>query len=87
MRPLVAPVLALGLGVAGAGPMDCGPIVPAVLAGNAVIVKHSPRSPLCGEHFARAFERAGAPAHLVQALHCDHPTAERLAHAAPRTLR
>jgi acyl-CoA reductase-like NAD-dependent aldehyde dehydrogenase len=54
-------------------------IVPAVLAGNAVIVKHSPRSPLCGEHFARAFERAGAPAHLVQALHCDHPTAERLA--------
>ncbi len=54
-------------------------VVPAVLAGNSVIVKHSPRSPLCGEHFARAFEKAGAPAHLVQALHCDHPTAERLA--------
>jgi acyl-CoA reductase-like NAD-dependent aldehyde dehydrogenase len=53
-------------------------VVPAVLAGNAVIVKHSPRSPLCGEHFARAFEDAGAPAHLVQALHCDHPTSERL---------
>ena len=53
-------------------------VVPAVLAGNAVVVKHSPRSPLCGEHFARAFAEAGAPAHLVQALHCDHPTSERM---------
>jgi acyl-CoA reductase-like NAD-dependent aldehyde dehydrogenase len=53
-------------------------VVPAMLAGNAVIVKHSPRSPLCGEHFARAFADAGAPAHLVQALHCDHATSERM---------
>jgi len=53
-------------------------VIPAVLAGNAVIVKHSPRSPLCGEHFARAFEAAGAPPSLVQALHCDHPTSERI---------
>ncbi|MBM7115936.1 aldehyde dehydrogenase family protein [Archangium primigenium] len=53
-------------------------VVPAVLAGNAVVVKHSPRSPLCGEHFARAFSEAGAPANLVQAMHCDHPTSERM---------
>ena len=53
-------------------------VVPAVLAGNAVIVKHSPRTPLCGEHFARAFRGAGAPTDLVQALHCDHPTSERM---------
>jgi acyl-CoA reductase-like NAD-dependent aldehyde dehydrogenase len=53
-------------------------VIPAVLAGNAVVVKHSPRSPLCGEHFARAFEQAGAPRDLVQALHCDHPTSERV---------
>lgn len=53
-------------------------VVPAVLAGNAVVVKHSPRSPLCGEHFARAFAEAGAPQHLVQAMHCDHPTSERM---------
>ncbi|HEY2512096.1 MAG TPA: aldehyde dehydrogenase family protein [Polyangiaceae bacterium] len=52
-------------------------ILPAVLAGNAVVVKHSPRSPLCGEHFARAFAEAGGPKDLVQALHCDHPTSER----------
>jgi acyl-CoA reductase-like NAD-dependent aldehyde dehydrogenase len=53
-------------------------VVPAVLAGNAVIVKHSPRTPLCGEHFARAFADAGAPPHLVQALNCDHPTSEKI---------
>ena len=53
-------------------------VIPAILAGNAVIVKHSPRSPLCGEHFARAFERAGAPGGLLQALHCDHPMSEKL---------
>ncbi len=53
-------------------------VVPAVLAGNAVVVKHSPRSPLCGEHFADAFARAGAPPRLVQALHCDHATSERM---------
>lgn len=53
-------------------------IVPAVVAGNAVVVKHSPRSPLCGEHFARAFAEAGAPEHLVQAIQCDHATSERM---------
>jgi acyl-CoA reductase-like NAD-dependent aldehyde dehydrogenase len=53
-------------------------VVPAVLSGNAVIVKHSPRTPLCGEHFARAFADAGAPAGLVQALHCDHAMSGRL---------
>ena len=53
-------------------------VIPAVLAGNVVVLKHSPRSPLCGEHFARAFAEAGAPKDVVQALHCDHPTSERI---------
>jgi acyl-CoA reductase-like NAD-dependent aldehyde dehydrogenase len=53
-------------------------LFPAVLAGNAFIVKHSPRSPLCGEHFARAFREAGADESIVQALNCDHPTSERI---------
>jgi acyl-CoA reductase-like NAD-dependent aldehyde dehydrogenase len=52
-------------------------VIPAVLAGNAVVLKHSPRSPLCGEHFAKAFLEAGAPSGLVAALHCDHPSSER----------
>jgi acyl-CoA reductase-like NAD-dependent aldehyde dehydrogenase len=53
-------------------------VVPAVLAGNAVIIKHSPRTPLCGDHFARAFADASAPARLVQALFCDHSTSEQI---------
>jgi acyl-CoA reductase-like NAD-dependent aldehyde dehydrogenase len=53
-------------------------VAPAILAGNAVVVKHSPRSPLCGMHFARAFAEAGAPEGLVQSLDCDHPTTERI---------
>ncbi len=52
-------------------------IVPAVLAGNAVVVKHSPRTPLCGEHFARAFAAAGAP-EAVQAFFADYATTERI---------
>ena len=58
-------------------------VIPAVLAGNAVIVKHSPRSPLCGKHFADAFAEAGAPNGLVLPLDCDHPTAEKMV-ADPR---
>ncbi|MEZ4302427.1 MAG: aldehyde dehydrogenase family protein, partial [Polyangiaceae bacterium] len=54
-------------------------VIPALLAGNAVVLKHSPRSPLCGEHFAEAFARAGAPKGLIQALHADYPTTERIA--------
>jgi acyl-CoA reductase-like NAD-dependent aldehyde dehydrogenase len=53
-------------------------VIPAVLTGNAVIVKHSPRTPLCGAHFARAFADAGAPSQLVQSLSCDHTTSERI---------
>jgi acyl-CoA reductase-like NAD-dependent aldehyde dehydrogenase len=58
-------------------------VVPAVLAGNAVIVKHSPRSPLCGPMFADAFRAAGADPRLVQALDCTHDMTER-AVADPR---
>jgi acyl-CoA reductase-like NAD-dependent aldehyde dehydrogenase len=53
-------------------------ILPAVLAGNAVVVKHSPRTPLCGEHFARAFAEAGAPAGTVAAVFFDYERTERL---------
>jgi len=52
-------------------------VVPAVLAGNAVVLKHSPRTPLCGDHFARAFAEAGAP-HAVQSLFVDYATTERM---------
>lgn len=58
-------------------------VVPALLSGNAVVIKHSPRSPLIGEHFAAAFATSGAPTGSVQALHADYPTTERVV-ADPR---
>ncbi|WP_420794572.1 aldehyde dehydrogenase family protein [Thalassomonas actiniarum] len=36
-------------------------IVPAIPAGNSVILKHSAQTPLCAEHFYRAFTQAGLP--------------------------
>jgi acyl-CoA reductase-like NAD-dependent aldehyde dehydrogenase len=54
-------------------------VVPAVLAGNAVLVKHATRTALCGEAFARAFAEAGAPEGLVQAVHADHDVCARIA--------
>ena len=47
-------------------------IVPAILAGNSVIIKHSNRTPLCAEHFADAFAKTSAPRGLVTALQADH---------------
>lgn len=47
-------------------------IVPAVLAGNAVIVKHANRTALCGDAFARAFAEAGAPEGLVVSIDATH---------------
>ena len=40
-----------------------------MLAGNAVQIKHSSRTPYCANAFERAFAAAGAPPGLVQALH------------------
>jgi acyl-CoA reductase-like NAD-dependent aldehyde dehydrogenase len=45
---------------------------------DAVIVKHSPRSPLCGPMFADAFREAGADPRIVQALDCAHALSERM---------
>lgn len=53
-------------------------VVPAVLAGNAVIIKHSSKTPLCGEAFADAFRRAGAPQHLIQNVIATHGDTEKL---------
>jgi acyl-CoA reductase-like NAD-dependent aldehyde dehydrogenase len=53
-------------------------LVTAVLSGNAVVVKHAPRTPLCGEHFAAAFAAAGGPANAVQTLFVDYETTEKM---------
>ena len=53
-------------------------VVPAVLAGNAVIIKHSSRTPLCGQAFVDAFAAAGAPTDLVQSINASHAVTESL---------
>src|SRR5262249_24619504 len=47
-------------------------IVTALLAGNAVLVKHARLTPLCGGHFADAFPRTSLPPGLVSAVTLDH---------------
>ena len=56
----------------------CNPTIAALLAGNAVVLKHSSRTPRCGDQFAEAFAAAGAPAGLVQSIQTDHRVAEKL---------
>jgi len=47
-------------------------IIPALLAGNAVILRHSAQTPLVAERFADAFKEAGLPEGLFQFLHLSH---------------
>jgi acyl-CoA reductase-like NAD-dependent aldehyde dehydrogenase len=53
-------------------------IVPAILAGNAVILKHSAQTPLCAERYADAFAAAGLPAGVFQYLHLSHEDTARI---------
>ncbi len=53
-------------------------IVPGLLAGNAVVLKHSAQTPLVAERFANAFVAAGLPEGLFQFLHLDHPATARV---------
>ncbi len=47
-------------------------VVPALLAGNAVILRHSAQTPLVAERFNDAFKEAGLPEGLFQYLHLSH---------------
>jgi acyl-CoA reductase-like NAD-dependent aldehyde dehydrogenase len=47
-------------------------VVPALMAGNAVLLKHSAQTPLCAERFAECLEAAGLPAGVFQYLHLAH---------------
>jgi len=48
--------------------------VPALMAGNGVVFKHSNQSTLCGERIAEALAEAGLPEGLFELLYLDHPT-------------
>ncbi|MCF2503294.1 aldehyde dehydrogenase family protein [Dyadobacter sp. CY107] len=47
-------------------------VIPAIMAGNAVILKHAQQTPLCAERYAAAFEYAGLPEGVFQYLHLNH---------------
>lgn len=53
-------------------------IVPALLAGNAVILKHAAQTLLVGERIAEAFRRAGLPKGLFHNLVLSHEQTEKL---------
>jgi acyl-CoA reductase-like NAD-dependent aldehyde dehydrogenase len=53
-------------------------VLPALLAGNAVILKHSAQTPLCAERFAECFAAAGLPPGVFQILHLEHADTERV---------
>lgn len=47
-------------------------IIPALMAGNTVILKHADQTPLCAERYAAAFDAAGLPKGVFQYLHMNH---------------
>lgn len=53
-------------------------IIPALMAGNAVILKHASQTLLAGERFAAAAEQAGLPLGLFQNLVLGHADTEKL---------
>lgn len=58
-------------------------IIPALMAGNSVILKHSHQTLLCAERFQQGFDAAGVPRGVFQYLHLDHAdTAKLVQHPA-----
>ncbi|WP_174800662.1 aldehyde dehydrogenase family protein [Martelella limonii] len=53
-------------------------IVPALIAGNAVIIKHASQTLLVGERIVKAFVSAGIPEDLFQNMFLDHATTSDL---------
>lgn len=47
-------------------------VIPAIMAGNTVILKHAEQTPICAERFAKAFEYADAPTGVFQYMHLAH---------------
>jgi acyl-CoA reductase-like NAD-dependent aldehyde dehydrogenase len=53
-------------------------VVPALLAGNSVILKMAAQTPLVGERYAEAFKATGLPEGVFQFLHLDHAQVARV---------
>lgn len=53
-------------------------VAPALMAGNAVVLKHASQTILVGERMVRAFVEAGVPEDVFQNIFLDHATASQL---------
>ena len=53
-------------------------VVPALMAGNVVVLKHSAQTPLCAERFEECLREAGLPEGAFQALHLSHDDTSRV---------
>ena len=53
-------------------------VAPALIAGNAVVLKHASQTPLVGERMAQAFHAAGVPEDVFQNVFLDHQTTSDL---------
>jgi acyl-CoA reductase-like NAD-dependent aldehyde dehydrogenase len=51
-------------------------VLPAILAGNAVVMKHSSQTALVAEHFADCFAKANLPKNVFQFIHMSHEATE-----------
>nr|WP_295930897.1 aldehyde dehydrogenase family protein [uncultured Dyadobacter sp.] len=47
-------------------------VIPAIMSGNVVLLKHAQQTPLCAERYAAAFAYAGLPEGVFQYLHLSH---------------
>ncbi len=53
-------------------------VIPAIMAGNTVILKHATQTPLCAERYAAAFDSAGLPKGVFQYVHMTHRQVARV---------
>jgi acyl-CoA reductase-like NAD-dependent aldehyde dehydrogenase len=53
-------------------------VIPALMAGNAVVLKHSAQTPLCAERFAECLREAGLPVGCFEVLHLSHDDTLRI---------
>ena len=53
-------------------------VVPSLLAGNCVILKHSSQTPLCAEQLDKAAKSSGLPKGVFQFLHLDHDSTSKI---------
>lgn len=53
-------------------------VAPALIAGNAVLLKHASQTVLVGERMAAAFHAAGVPKEVFQNVYLDHGTTSQL---------